>query len=92
MKQFSEIVDPIGRQLEETLRSARQLPKTLLSALVVGVFIVLAGPAQGTEARSLLNSNASEQTTTNAKWANRHHWRRRHWRHRERSHHLDPGW
>jgi hypothetical protein len=92
MKRFSEIVPPIGRQFEETLLRERQLPKTMLSALVVGVFIVLAGPPQGAEARSLLSSNASEQMTTNAKSTDRHHWRHRHWRHRERSHHLDPGW
>jgi hypothetical protein len=66
--------------------------KTVLSVLVVGVFIVLAGPPQGAEARSLLNSNAAEQTTTKVKSANRHHWPRRHSRRRGWSHHLDPGW
>jgi hypothetical protein len=66
--------------------------KTILSVLVVGMFIVLAGPLQGAEARSPLNSNAAEQMTTKAKSANRHQWRRRHWRHRGWSHHLHPGW
>ena len=68
--------------------------KTILSALVVGLFVFLAGPPQGAEARSLLNSNAvtAEQKTTEVKSTNRHHWRHRHWRHRGRTHHLDPGW
>jgi hypothetical protein len=68
--------------------------KAIFSVLVVGVFVVLAGPRQGAEARSLLNWNAAaaEQMTTEVKWANRHHWRRRHWRHQGWSHHLHPGW
>lgn len=68
--------------------------ETIFRVLVVGMFILLAGPPQGAEARSMLNSNAvtSEQMKTEIKSANRHHWRRRHLRHRERTHHLDPGW
>jgi hypothetical protein len=67
--------------------------KIMLSVLVIGGFIVLAGPPQGIEARSLLNSNASaEQTTTEVKRANRHHRHRRHSQHRGWSHHLHPGW
>jgi hypothetical protein len=66
--------------------------KTILSALVVGLFVFLAGPPQGAEARSLLESNAAAQKTTEVKSTKRHHWRHRHWRHRERTHHLDPGW
>ena len=68
--------------------------KTILSALVVGLFVFLAGPPQGAEARSLLDSSAvtAPQKTTEVKSTKRHHWRHRHWRHRERTHHLDPGW
>ncbi|WP_157676427.1 hypothetical protein [Afipia sp. GAS231] len=68
--------------------------KIMLSVLVIGGFIVLVGPPQGIEARSLLNSNATaaEQTTTEVKRANRHHRRRRHSQHRGWSHHLHPGW
>jgi len=62
--------------------------------LVVGLFVFLAGPPQGAEARSLLDSSAvtAAQKTTEVKSTKRHHWRHRHWRHRERTHHLDPGW
>ena len=65
--------------------------KIILSALVVGLFVFLAGPPQRAEARSLLDSNAvtAAQKTTEVKSTKRHH--RRH-RHRERTHHLDPGW
>jgi hypothetical protein len=65
--------------------------KTILSALVVGLFVLLACPPQGAEARSLLNSNAvtAAQKTTEVKSTKQRH---RHWRHRERTHHLDPGW
>jgi hypothetical protein len=68
--------------------------QTILSALVVGLFVLLAGPPQGAEARSLLNSNAvtAAQKTTEVKSTKRHNRRHRHWRHRERTHHLDPGW
>jgi hypothetical protein len=68
--------------------------KIMLSVLVIGGFIALAGPPQGIEARSLLNSNAAaaEKTTTEVKRADRHHWRRRPSQHRGWSHHLHPGW
>jgi|HubBroStandDraft_2_1064218.scaffolds.fasta_scaffold1223284_1 hypothetical protein len=68
--------------------------KTILSALVVGLFVFLAGPPQGAEARSLLDSSAvtAPQKTTEVKSTKRYHWRHRRWRHRERTHHLDPGW
>jgi hypothetical protein len=65
--------------------------KIILSALVVGLFVFLAGPPQRAEARSLLDSNAvtAAQKTTEVNSTKRHH--RRH-RRRERTHHLDPGW
>jgi hypothetical protein len=68
--------------------------ETMLCVVAVGVFIFLAGPLQGAEARSLLNWNAvtAEHKTTEVKATPRHHWRRRHLRHRGWTHHLDPGW
>jgi hypothetical protein len=68
--------------------------KIMLSFLVVGGFIVLAGPPRGIEARSLPNSNAAaaEKTTTEVKRTNRHHRRRLHSQQRGWSHHLHPGW
>ena len=68
--------------------------EAILRVLVVGVFVFLAGPLQGAEARSPLNSNAvtADKMTTEIKSTNRHHWRRRHLRHRGWTHHLDPGW
>jgi hypothetical protein len=68
--------------------------KTILSVLVVGVLLVLTGPPQDADARSLLNSNAATaaQKTTEVKSTNRHHWGRRHRRHQGWTHHLHPGW
>jgi hypothetical protein len=68
--------------------------KTVLNALVVGVFIVLAGPLRGTEARSPLNSNAAadKQTKAEVKSTVWHSGHRRHSRRRGWSHHLHPGW
>ncbi len=62
--------------------------------LALGVFIVLAGPPQKAEARSLMNSSAvtAERAKPEVKSMNRHRWRRQHLRHRKRTHHLDPGW
>lgn len=67
--------------------------ETILCVLV-GVFIVLANPPQGAEARSLLNSNAviAEHMAAEVKTTPRHHGCRRHLRHRGWTHHLYPGW
>jgi hypothetical protein len=68
--------------------------ETILRVLVAGVIVFPAGPPQGAEARSLLNSNAvtAVQMTTDVKPTKQHRWRRRHLRHRGWTHHLDPGW
>ncbi len=68
--------------------------EAVLRVLVVGGLIFLAGPLQGAEGRSRLNSDAAspKETTKTVKMTPRHHWRYRHRQNRGWTHHLDPGW